>query len=272
MKRIYTLLLTLLVITLATASSCAQIGSKPEINIPKEPVDKPIIGVSASSNTSASAPLTYIKAIKRAGGVPLVIPMTTCEEQISAVLAVVDAIVMTGGEDVCPLYYGEEPLRAQGEIVPERDEFDYKLIRMAIDKDLPLLGICRGEQVLNVAFGGTLYQDIPSQKKDSFIKHSQKAPREYGTHSITIEKGSLLEQLLGTNKTNVNSFHHQAVKDVAPGFKATAFAADGVIEAIEMVGNNKVLGVQFHPEGPTSVGDDEFLGIFTHFIELAKKR
>ncbi len=269
MRKIYTLLLTLTVISLTAISSCAQTG-KPEIKSVKEPVDKPIIGVSSTSNTSASAPLTYINSIKRAGGVPLVIPMTTCEEQLSAILATVDAVVMTGGEDVCPSYYGEEPLRAQGEIVPERDEFDYKLIRMAVDKGLPLLGICRGEQVLNVAFGGTLYQDIPSQKRDSYIKHSQKAPREYGTHSITIEKGSLLEKLLKTNKTYVNSFHHQAVKDVAPGFKATAHSADGVVEAIEMVGNNTVWGVQFHPEGPTSVGDDEFLGIFTHLIELAK--
>lgn len=272
MRKIYTLLFTLLILSVTAISLYAQIGVKPEINTPSESVNKPIIGVSATSNNVASAPITYIKAIKRAGGVPIVIPMTTSEEQISAILAIVDAVVMTGGEDICPSYYGEEPIRALGEVVPIRDRFDYKLIRMAVDKGLPLLGICRGEQILNVAFGGTLYQDIPSQKKDSYIKHSQKAPREYGTHSITIEKGSLLEQQLGCNEIYVNSFHHQAVKDIAPGFKATAFAADGVIEAIEMIDNNKVWGVQFHPEGPTSVGDDEFIGIFTYLVELAKEK
>ena len=180
-------------------------------------------------------------------------------------------MLFRSGEDVCPSYYGEEPLRALGEIVPYRDEFDYKLIKMAVDKGLPVLGICRGEQMMNIAYGGTLYQDIPSQKKDSYVKHRQNAPRTYGTHAINIEKGSILEKQIGKTNARVNSYHHQSVKDIAPGFKATAYSEDEVIEAIEMIGNDKVWGVQFHPEGPVSGGNDELIGIFQYLIEKSKK-
>lgn len=227
-----------------------------------------IVGVSAAETDAASAPLTYVNAIKRAGGVPLVIPMTTDEKQIEAVLNVIDALVLTGGEDIDPLkYYGEQPHPNLGTVVPYRDEFDYKLVRMAVAKGIPVLGVCRGEQMLNVAFGGTLIQDIPTQVKGTFVKHSQKAPRNYGTHSITIEKGSQLNKILGVTEINVNSYHHQAVKDVAPGFKVTAYSKDGVVEAIEKIDNPKVMGVQFHPEGFVASGDDTFIGLFKALLE-----
>ena len=232
---------------------------------------KPIIGVSATESSPASAPSTYVNAVKRAGGVPVVIPITSDSTQIAAILEVVDGIVMTGGADIDPLkYLGEEPVRALGEITPLRDEFDIMLIRMAVRRGLPLFGICRGEQILNVAFGGSLYQDIPSQA-GAYIKHNQDAPGSYGTHSITIEENSLLRSLLGKESVAVNSFHHQAVKEPAPGFKVTAKSKDGIVEAIEMEGTDKVWGTQFHPESFVNAGDDFFLPLFRHLIEKAKE-
>jgi Predicted glutamine amidotransferases len=236
---------------------------------------KPIIGISSTwgGGTATSVPLSYVESVIRAGGVPVAIPLTNDKEMLSRILDIVDGVIMTGGEDLDPLrWYGEEPLPAQGTIVPERDEFDIMLIRMTVERGIPLLGICRGHQLLNVAFGGTLYQDIPSQvRAENRIKHSQSAPRYYGTHMITIEAGSLLNKQIGVDKVAVNTFHHQAVKDVAPGFKITARASDGVVEAIEKIGSDKVFGVQFHPEGFTAEGIDTFLGIFQYLVKISTK-
>ena len=232
---------------------------------------KPIIGVSATESSPASTPSTYVNAVKRAGGVPVVIPITTDSTQIAAILSVVDAVVMTGGADIDPLkYMGEEPIRALGEITPTRDEFDMMLIKMAVKRGLPLFGICRGEQLLNVAFGGTLYQDIPSQA-GAYIKHNQDAPGSYGTHSIDIEKNSLIYKLLGSEKAVVNSFHHQAVKETAKGFRVTARAEDGVIEAIEKESGTFMLGVQWHPEMMAKFDDPQMLRLIERFVDQCKK-
>lgn len=235
---------------------------------------KPIIGISSTSGdgNTTSAPLTYVKSVIRAGGVPVVLPITSDPELLSRMLDGVDAIIMTGGEDIDPLkWFGEEPVAALGEVAPERDAYDIALIRMAVGKGLPVLGICRGEQLMNVAFGGTLYQDIPSQAK-SVVKHQQKAPGWYGTHSIKIDKTSLLFKQIGVDSVAVNSFHHQAIKDVAPGFRVTARSKDGIVEAIEKVGSSKVFATQFHPEVFTASGYDTFLGVFKYLIEQASAK
>lgn len=270
MRRFLVLALAVAAVVFGPAELNAQKNKKAAVAIEQR---MPVIGVSAkAADGGGSTNMTYINAVRRAGGVPLIIPMTGDSLQIAAVLDVVDAVIAVGGEDFDPQLYGEQPVRALGEVVPARDVFDLMLIRMAVRSGKPLLGICRGEQGLNVAMGGTLYQDIPSQKKDSFVKHSQKAPGTYGTHRIDIDpESNLCKMLGGKTSVNVNSFHHQAVKDIAPGFKVVATSEDGVVEAIEMIGNNKVLGTQFHPEIPTAAGSDEFLGIFKHLIELAKE-
>ncbi len=234
---------------------------------------KPIIGLSSTSGngTATSVPLSYVESVIKAGGVPMVLPITHDHELLNLMLDRIDGLIMTGGEDVDPLkWYGEEPLPQLGAIAPQRDSFDVALTRLAVARGLPLLGICRGHQVLNVAFGGTLYQDIPSQVKESRVKHRQDAPGNYGTHTIYIDKPSLLYQQIGVNSIAVNSFHHQAVKEVAPGFKVTARSADGVVEAMEKTGSDKVYSAQFHPEEFTVRGDNTFLEIFKHLINEAR--
>jgi len=245
---------------------------------------KPVIGISSySEKGTCCVNTTYINSIRQAGGVPLVIPLTTDDEQIEAVISAIDGLVMTGGEDFDPLkWFGEEPIRGLGEVVPDRDEYDVKLMRAAVAKGIPVLGICRGEQLLAAAFGGSLWQDIPSQVKDSYVKHRQgPTTGRIGTHSIAIEKGSLLSQVLGGRTSAVvNSFHHQAIKDVPRGLKVVATAADGIVEAVERSGRlapayadggGFLLGVQFHPEVMVDGGSSEFLPIFQRLIEEAGK-
>lgn len=236
---------------------------------------KPIIGISGTFtgvNNATYINSTYINAVLRAGGVPVVLPINGDKEVMKRMVESIDALIMTGGEDIDPVYYSEEPIPQQGEIVPERDVFDIEMIKYAVEQGIPLLGICRGHQLMNVAFGGTLYQDIPSQIRTGVIKHNQKAPSWYGTHNVQLVEGSVLATVLGKTSVYTNTFHHQAVKDVAPNFIVTARTSDGVIEGIEMKGNKKVFGVQFHPEAPTSKGSDEFLPVFTYLVGLAKEK
>lgn len=237
----------------------------------------PLIGLSCSYETSSSSvPNTYIISIQRAGGIPVLLPVTADTAVIRGMVDRIDALILTGGEDIGPLaWYGQEPNPNLGTVVPQRDFFDITLLRMAVARGIPVMGICRGEQAMNVAFGGTLYQDLPSQYKEGpLVQHNQKSPRENGAHSITVEPGSLLYRTLGAEAVQglrVNSFHHQAVRDLAPGFEITAHAKDGVVEAIEMKNNPRVFGVQFHPEGPTSMGDETFLPLFRHLVQEAQK-
>ncbi|MDR2584730.1 MAG: gamma-glutamyl-gamma-aminobutyrate hydrolase family protein [Prevotellaceae bacterium] len=235
----------------------------------------PLIGISGTHATGGATQVssTYIQAVIRAGGVPVVLPINDNIEVLTKMVTSIDALIMTGGEDIDPLkYYNEEALPAQGEIDPERDAFDIALIKLAIERGIPLLGICRGHQLINVACGGTLYQDIPSQIKTGVIKHRQQAPGWYGTHRIELDPNSVLAKILGTTTIISNTFHHQAVKDVAPGFKVTGRTSDGVVETMEMKDNPRVFSVQFHPEAPTSRGLDDFFPIFTYLIGLASEQ
>ena len=226
---------------------------------------RPIIGISASKISSAGE--NYVKAIRRAGGIPIIITITDDEDELNRILGIIDGLLLTGGVDVHPNRYGEEPVPEIGNINPERDEFDLKLVRMAVEAELPILAICRGIQVMNVAFGGTLYQDISTQHPKANILHRIKAENVIH-HYVDIKEGTLLHKLLGA-KAGVNTSHHQAVKDLAEGFIISAYSEDGVIEGIEMPGRPCLLGVQFHPESFVAEGNDTLLPLFTHLVKTA---
>lgn len=240
----------------------------------------PLIGISGFVENEEHTVENYTDAVRNAGGAPLVIPILTDDALLDSIVAALDGVVMSGGHDFDPLRtLGEEPVAALGGIVPHLDEFNIKLVRKAVAKGIPVLGVCRGEQLLAVAFGGSLWQDIPSQCPQVFIKHRQTGtPASYGTHSISIEKDSFLEKTLGGGKAIVNSLHHQAVKDIPQGFKAVAFSTDGVIEALERVaplapeyedGGAMIIGTQFHPELLVRGDDKSSEAIFRLLVEKA---
>ena len=216
----------------------------------------------------------YKQALLHAGGEVRVVEHGT---PVAAALEGVGGLLLTGGEDVAPALYGEEKHAATVEVAPERDAFEIALVKEARRIGLPIFAICRGIQVLNVAFGGTLVQDIPTQMP-SALPHAFTTPPHKAfdyAHDVWVDTNSLLaklmaERLNGSDSCAVNSRHHQAVKDVAPGFKVVATAPDGIIEAIEDPAAQFCLGVQWHPENFFRTG--EFRPLFEGFLEAAAVR
>lgn len=211
----------------------------------------------------------YYHAVEAAGGIPVLIPMLKEQATIAELIRRVDGVLFAGGPDLDPVYFGQEPHPKMGRITPERDALEIALAKEAFALDLPVLGICRGIQLLNVVAGGTIIQDIPS-KSGEWIKHSQDAPRWYPTHSVKIAADSRLKDMLSVTEIRTNSFHHQAIDTPAPIFTVTAKAPDGIIEAVESTEHKFVVGVQWHPEEMFEK-DPRFLGIFQAFVEACKK-
>lgn len=206
----------------------------------------------------------YYQSILRAGATPLVVPPTSDLTAIDALLHRVDGILLSGGADLNPLWVGEEPHSALGGINPLRDAFELLLIRRAADHQIPMLGICRGMQMLAAALGGKLEQDMASARPDAaLLKHSQNAPRAEATHRVQLLEDSLLGQLLG-REIFVNSFHHQAVADTGTQFRAVGFASDGTIEAMESTTFKSIIGVQWHPE---CMDNEDSARLFRHFVQ-----
>lgn len=229
----------------------------------------PVIGISCShSNNSSSVRRTYTESIIQAGGIPLLIPVTTDSITLANILNRLDGIILTGGEDISPSYYHESPIPQLGQVDSLRDVYDMSLIRFASHRNIPMLGICRGEQLINVAFGGTLYQDIPTQHPSN-VQHRQKETSSIPTHFINILPGSTLAKITGCTQLNVNSHHHQAIKQVAPGFKVIAWATDSIPEAIESSYGYPIWGMQYHPEALTVAGDTIELKIFSFLVNKA---
>ena len=218
----------------------------------------PLIGISCGRSASGGISLatTYTEAIARAGGVPVVLPIVDDQTLAEAILGKLDGIVFSGGPDLDPSEYGEEVWNETVYVDAVRDRSDQLLGRAALASGKPVMAICRGEQLMNVVLGGSLYQDIPSQV-GVVVDHSDT------THMIGVEKGSVLYELFGRDSLEVNSFHHQAAKAVPAGSRVTAYAADGIVEAYE---NGNVLAVQFHPEKMVQT-DDSWLALFKYFVD-----
>lgn len=229
---------------------------------------RPVIGISGSCPQGwVSVRDEYTNAVSRAGGIPIVLPVTADSILVEEYANLIDGLILSGGEDIQPAYYGEKIFNETVECIPRRDTADFLLLRASLRRKLPVLAICRGEQLVNVMFGGSLYQDLPSQY-DTIVHHHQENARNGAQHIVYLEPGSRLHELLGVDSVGVNSFHHQAVKKLGEGLKVSARAADGTIEGFEGDG---LFCVQFHPEAFVSAGDDTFLPIFTDFVKQASR-
>mgnify|MGYP002510143229 CR=1 FL=1 len=205
----------------------------------------------------------YVESLEKAGCIPVMLPVLSDIEDVKAQVEGLDGIVLSGGWDIDPFLYGEQPLVQQGFTMREVDRFYLAVIQAGDTLSIPIFGICKGMQAINIAFGGTLYQDIGSQMKTCF-QHVQQAPRYDATHKISIEKGSFLESVLG-KEAMVNSFHHQSIKTVASGFRITARAGDGVVESIERDSGSFICGVQWHPEMMAKHDNKIMLQLFQAF-------
>lgn len=210
----------------------------------------------------------YVRAVELAGGLPIVFAPGKPED-VAELLARVDGLLLTGGSDVDPAIYGEDRHASVTHVIRERDDFEIALARTALERDLPLLAICRGQQVLNVATGGTLVQDIPSQVSNG-VDHDPERERWELAHVVEIVPGTRLRTLLGKDQVSVNSFHHQAVKDLGQGLSVSARApGDGVIEGVEANDRRFTVGVQWHPEGLWNQSEN-FHGLFAGLVEAAR--
>jgi putative glutamine amidotransferase len=222
-------------------------------------MSKPLIGITTEHWSSSltvpnrkvqGAMTSYIEAVLGAGGLPVLIPLALQGEDLLALYARLHGVLLPGGEDVDPGQYGAPLHPETGEVDPDRDRMEIELARKAVADQKPLLGICRGAQVFNIALGGTLYQDLPSEYP-GVLPHYFRTPEyapEHPAHSVKVEEDSLLARCLGTPIVQVNSRHHQSVREAALGLVITARAPDGVIEAVELPRHPFALGVQWHPE------------------------
>lgn len=222
-----------------------------------------VVGIAdmCSTSNAVSVQSTYVAAVAAAGNTPIVLPAMTDRELVARMLAPLDALLLCGGEDVEPRRYGAAPSPRLGKVNLRRDAWELLLLDEAVKRRLPVFGICRGCQLINVYFGGTLWQDLPSERPGKI------AHRSKDLHPIRVVQGSRLAGCLGKENLMVNTSHHQAVKDLAPGFRAVAFAPDGVVEAIES-DTLPIAGVQFHPEKLLiQNGRAEFREIFVTFVK-----
>ncbi len=243
----------------------------------------PLIGVTASLKEDAGhvakrplgkfarLDLDYIEGVIESGGVPVVMPPVAGPQAAAALLEGLDGLLLSGGSDLDPGYYGEQPLPHLGPTIPERDAFEMALLRLALLRRIPVFGICRGMQVLNVALGGSLYQDLPSQIGAEAPEHCREAPKRQPVHTVEVLRNSWLGEIADRGTVEVNSYHHQGIKDLAGGLVASASSSDGVVEAVEYhdLSERWLVGVQWHPEGMREVAS-EHRSLFEAHVSAAE--
>lgn len=227
-------------------------------------------GVGAEKQDFSYVAIDYTQTLYNAGAIPLLIPYTEDKNMIDDIISKLDGVVISGGNDVDTFLYNQRPLGKLGKIYPKRDEMEIYLVKKAIEKNIPILGICRGMQIINVAMGGTLIQDIPSES-DEYLSHDILTNERYRpAHSIKIEKNSILSSVYTEETEYVNSYHHQAIKKLAQGLKITAWSEDGICEAVESTDKNKfILAVQWHPE-MMAAEDEKSLDLIKRFVKEHK--
>ena len=238
----------------------------------KEKLQPPRIGISVNRKDGLSCIADlYVQSVLKAGGAPVLVPAITDIGMLTAIINGLDGLVLSGGADINPLFLQEEPILELQDTDTYRDEYDLILIRLASNRQLPIMGICRGHQILNVAFGGNIFQDIHAQHDFKLLKHSQSNPRSEVSHSIKLAEGpsKLRSMLEGADTLLVNSIHHQAIKDIAPEFIATATAPDSINEAMEHP-EKEIFSVQWHPEGMAANDNEQMLKLFRHQVEAAR--
>ena len=209
----------------------------------------------------------YLDGISEAGGLPIILPLSADEQELRQLFELCDGVLLTGGHDVSPELYHEEPLTGLVECCRERDEMEGIILKMALEDDVPVLGICRGIQFINAALGGTLYQDLPLQHP-SDVDHRQKAPYDIPAHEVKIVKDSPLYKCLSIVRLPVNSCHHQAIRELSPELEAMACSPDGLVEAVHMPRRKFVWAVQWHPEFSYKT-DENSRKILKAFVDAA---
>ena len=234
---------------------------------------QPLIGLTGNFREGdCTLAQTYYNSVLQAGGTPVILPPTSERDALLSTLDSLDGLLLTGGADLNPLYLGEQPMRELHGICPQRDLQELLLVRLAFDRQIPLLGICRGIQTLTAALDGALYQDIYSQAQpqgSGFLKHNQDLDRSYASHTVQIKPSTLLYQIMQNTELAVNSFHHQAVNEAGPHLRVCATAPDGIIEAVESSEHKPILGVQWHPECFSAIGDDSMMPLFQWLVREA---
>lgn len=229
---------------------------------------KPVIGITTDIENESKYVLNHnnVQAVLRAGGLPVILPIGI-EQDAQQLSTMLDGLLLTGGGDIDPMLFGEEPHKHLGDVSPSRDLIEMTLVQEMLKKNKPILGVCRGLQIINIALGGNMYQDIYSQRDVPLLQHTQKAHRFHQSHFVQVKVGSLLESITKSEQVKVNSYHHQAVKDVPLPLIVSGVASDGIIEAIESTEHAFVLGVQWHPEALADNKETASLRLFEKFLK-----